>query len=215
MLSADRRAFARRFLPGLGLLLIVYLGLTAFRDFRDNYGVELFAELGYSEEPALFSRTELPVALLVLLLLGGSSAVRERGRGLWTIFLLMIAGLVLLGAATLALEERWLDGQLWMICMGLGGYLAYVPFSSFLFDRIMAATRFAGTAVFAVNLADAVGYSGSLGMLLYKDVFAAESSRLGFFKTFSYGLSLGGGVLLLLAALYFASQSRHGSAAVA
>jgi hypothetical protein len=93
--------------------------------------------------------------------------------------------------------------------------LAYVPFSSFLFDRIMAATRFAGTAVFAVNLADAVGYSGSLGMLLYKDVFAADSSRLGFFKTFSYGLSLGGGVLLLLAALYFAGQSRHGRAAAA
>jgi uncharacterized protein DUF5690 len=213
MLAADRRAFARRFLPGLGLLLIVYLGLTAFRDFRDNYGVELFAELGYSEEPALFSRTELPVALLVLLLLGGSSAVRERGRGLWTVFLLMTAGLGLLGAATLALEERWMDGQIWMICMGLGGYLAYVPFSSFLFDRIMAATRFAGTAVFAVNLADAVGYSGSLGMLLYKDVFAAESSRLGFFKTFTYGLSLGGAVLLSLAAVYFARQSQSSAAA--
>jgi hypothetical protein len=50
-------------------------------------------------------------------------------------------------------------------------------------------------------------------MLLYKDVFAAESSRLVFFKTFTYGLSLGGAVLLSLAAVYFARQSRSSAAA--
>jgi uncharacterized protein DUF5690 len=211
----ERRVFARHFLPGLALLGVVYLGLTAFRDFRDNYGVELFTELGYVHEPALFSRTELPVALLVLLLLGSLSLVRERLLGLWAVFGMMAAGLALVGAATLALDRHWLSGQSWMVCVGLGAYLAYVPFSSFLFDRIMAATRFAGTAVFAVNLADAVGYSGSVGMLLYKDLLAADVSRLSFFKTFSYALSLGGCVLLTLAASYFASQSRHRQPAAA
>jgi hypothetical protein len=215
MRALERRAFARQFLPGLILLGLVYLGLTAFRDFRDNYGIELFAELGYVNQPALFSRTELPVALCVLLLLGTLSAVRQRLLGLWAVFGMMIAGLALVGVATLALDRQWLQGQSWMVCVGLGGYLAYVPFSSFLFDRIMAATRFAGTAVFAVNLADAVGYSGSVGMLLYKDLLAADLSRLSFFKTFSYALSLGGCVLLLLAATYFSSQSRRGPAVLA
>ncbi len=213
MNAADRRAFSRRFFPGLSLLVCVYLGLTAFRDFRDNYGVELFEELGYAQQPALFSRTELPVALLVLVLLGSLSGVRERRRGLLAIFGMMTAGLVLIGTATAALDARWLSGQAWMICVGLGGYLAYVPFSSFLFDRIMAATRFAGTAVFAVNVADAVGYCGSVGMQLYKDVFAAETSRLTFFKTFSYWLSAAGCFLLLLAAAYFWKQSRDGASA--
>src|SRR6185436_1701235 len=37
MTARARRDFATRFLPGLVLLLLVYLGLTAFRDFRDNY----------------------------------------------------------------------------------------------------------------------------------------------------------------------------------
>src|SRR5262245_10119745 len=37
MNAEARRDFATRFLPGLVLLLLVYLGLTAFRDFRDNY----------------------------------------------------------------------------------------------------------------------------------------------------------------------------------
>lgn len=208
MRALDRREFARRFFPGLTLLLVVYLGLTAFRDFRDNYGVELFTELGYAEQPALFTRTELPVAGIVLVLMSSLTVVRERTRGLIAVFLVMISGLALVGAATLGLEYRWLTGQQWMICVGLGGYLAYVPFSSFLFERIMAATRFAGTAVFAVNLADAVGYSGSVGMQLYKDIAAAEMTRLSFFKTFSYGLSAGGCLLLIFAAAYFAKHAR-------
>jgi Family of unknown function (DUF5690) len=209
MRAAERRAFARRFLPGLVLLVTVYLGLTAFRDYRDNYGVELFEELGYGREPGLFSRTELPVAILVLILLGGSSGVRDRLRGMLTIFGVMTAGLCSIGLSTLALRVGWLNGQAWMICVGLGGYLAYVPFSSFLFDRIMAATRFAGTAVFAVNLADAVGYSGSVGMLLFKDLVAHDTSRLAFFTACSYGLSIGGSVGLGLAALYFWQQARR------
>lgn len=208
MRALDRAAFAARFFPGLTFLLVVYLGLTAFRDFRDNYGVELFAELGYADQAALFTRTELPVAVIVLVLMSSLTVVRERTRGLLAVFVIMISGLVLVGAATLALEYGWLTGQQWMGCVGLGVYLAYVPFSSFLFERIMAATRFAGTAVFAVNVADAVGYSGSVGMQLYKDIAAAEMTRLSFFKAFSYGLSAGGGLLLIFAAAYFAKQSR-------
>jgi hypothetical protein len=213
MHAGERRAFASRFLPGLVLLVSVYLVLTAFRDYRDNYGVELFEALGYAREPALFSRTELPVAALVLLLLGASSGVRGRIRGLLMVFGVMTAGLASIGVATLALEAGWIDGQTWMIGVGLGGYLAYVPFSSFLFDRIMASTRFAGTAVFAVNLADAVGYSGSVGMLLFKDLVARDTSRLLFFTRCSYLLSIFGCAGLLLAAAYFWRQAQRAEAA--
>jgi hypothetical protein len=208
MNAAARREFAGRFWPGLACLLLVYLGLTALRDFRDNYGVELFDELGYRHAPALFSRTELPIAIAVLLIMSSSSAVRGRERGLYAVFAVMMLGLALLGGATFALDQRWLSGQSWMICVGLGAYLAYVPFSSFLFDRLMAATRFAGTAVFAVNIADAVGYSGSVGMQLYKDWAASSASRLAYFKWFSYGSSIAGCSLLILAAAYFARRAR-------
>ena len=158
--AGDRAAFTQQFLLGLGLLLLVYLGLTAFRDFRDNFGVELFLELGYANQPAIFSSTELPVALLVLLVLSGLVVFRERIAGLCAVFVVMLGGLVLVGLATLGLDLGWLSGQAWMVSIGLGAYMAYVPFSSFLFDRIMAATRFAGTAVFAVNVLDAAGYTG-------------------------------------------------------
>lgn len=214
MLAVERRAFARRFLPGLSLLLLTYLSLTAFRDFRDNYGVELFMGLGYAEQAALFSRTELPVALLVLVIMSSLSVFRDRIHGLNAMFGVMALGLATVGVATFALDRAWLDGQAWMICIGFGGYLAYVPFSSFLFDRLMAATRFAGTAVFAVNLADAVGYTGSLGMLLYKDLLAQGSTHLSFFKSFTYGMSCAGLLLLSASAGYFHRASRRAVAAV-
>ena len=93
--------------------------------------------------------------------------------------------------------------------MKAGAYLAYVPFSSFLFDRIMAATRFAGTAVFAVNLADAVGYTGSVAMQLFKDLGHGEMSRLQFFRGVSYLLGVGGAAILGLALFYFVRQAQQ------
>jgi len=176
--------------------------------------VELFIELGYSNEPALFTSTELPVAALVLMLLAASNVVRGRMSRLLAVFAVMTSGLALIGAATLAHGRGWMTGQSWMMCLGLGAYLAYVPFSSFLFDRIMAATRFAGTAVFAVNLADAVGYSGSVGLLLVEDLWAPGMSRLAFFETWSYVLSLSGCAGLGLATAYFWRSARAKARAV-
>jgi hypothetical protein len=59
MNAADRRAFVRRFLPGLLLLVIVYLFLTSYRDFRDNYAAEIWADLGRDQQAAVFTLTEI------------------------------------------------------------------------------------------------------------------------------------------------------------
>jgi hypothetical protein len=191
--AAERAAFTQQFL--FGLVLVV-----------------LFQELGYTAEPALFSTTELPVALLVLAVLSSLVMFHRRVAGLVAVFAVMLSGLVLIGVATWGLDRGLVSGQVWMICGGLGAYLAYVPFSSFLFDRIMAATRFAGTAVFAVNVLDAAGYTGSVAMQLYKDLVAGGSTRLAFFKTVSYTLSVGGALLLFVAAVYFVGRARASEA---
>jgi hypothetical protein len=203
-----------RFMPGLLLLLLVYLRRTAFRDFRDNYGVEIFAGLGYSSQPALFTATEVPVAVLVLVTLAALGLPKDPVKGLAALFALMLAGLLLLAAATFLLEHALLSGAAWMILIGFGAYLAYVPFSSFLFDRVTVATRFAGTAVFAINLADATGYTGSVALQLYKDVFAGGMSHLGFFITVTYALAAFGSAGLALSAWYFLRAARAPSLGV-
>ncbi len=203
----QRRDFLQRYLGGMVLLLATYFLLTALRDYRDNYGAELIRELGYGARAAAFSRTEVPVALLVLLAMASLGAFQRRLSGLVAVFTLMGLGMVLVGVATLGLDLHWYGGETWMILIGLGAYLAYVPFSSFLFDRIMAATRHAGTAVFAINLADAVGYTGSVLLQTYKDLFATDTTRLAFFRGFSYALSVGSCVALTAAGAYFYRKS--------
>ena len=41
MTKTQRRAFVRRYWPALVVLVIVYLLLTSYRDFRDNYAAEI------------------------------------------------------------------------------------------------------------------------------------------------------------------------------
>jgi hypothetical protein len=207
MTRDDRLAFARRFLPGLVLLCSFYLVLTAYRDFRDSFQADLFVEMGVTDAAA-FSRTERPIAFGVLVLLGGAFLVKGARRGLATVCLLMVAGMMILGVSTVLYGKAAIDGETWMMLGGFGAYLAYVPFGSVLFDRVIAATRFAGTAVFAIYLADTLGYSGSVGVMIYHDIFAAEASRLEFFRHFSLWLGFGGLPLLLAASVYFLGRAK-------
>ncbi len=212
--GGSRRAFLRHFLPGMVMLLVAYLFLTAYRDFRDNYMVEIFQELGFGGKPAILTTTELPVVFGVLAALGALYFVRDNRLGLIGAYVIMIAGLILMSGSTLLLDAGKMRGDLWMVCVGLGAYLAYVPFGSVLFDRLIAVTRVAGTAVFAIYVADAVGYTGSVGVQLYKDLIDTEATRLDFFRRFTYAMSLLGLVLLIASCVFFmAKAKRRGQAA--
>jgi hypothetical protein len=192
-----RVSFLRRFLPSIVLLLVAYFFITAYRDYRDNYGVEIFRQLGYGETPAIFTRTEVPVAFGVMLVLAALNLVRDNRWGLVGAYAVIVSGLALMGASTLLLDAEAVRGDVWMILVGLGVYLAFVPFGSVLFDRLIASTRAVGTAVFAIYLADAVGYTGSIGIQLYKDLARGGATRLDFFRDLTYFLSVLGAVLVI------------------
>lgn len=215
MTGADRWAFVRRFLPGLVMLFATYFLLTAYRDYRDNYQIEVLKELGYGDRLGIFTKTEMPVAFGVMLTLAALNAIKNNRRGLLGALSIMGFGAALLGGATIALDAGIISGMAWMILIGLGAYLCYVPFGSVLFDRLMASTGFVGTAVFAIYLADALGYTGSIAVQLYKDLGAGQMSRLGFLKDLTYVMSALGVVLLAASSVYFARVSRVRAAGLA
>jgi hypothetical protein len=206
---ARRYAFVTQFFPGLLLLLIVYFFLTAYRDFRDNFQVELFRDLNVREQDALFTRSEALVAFGAMAALAALNFIKTNLLGLLGAYVIMAAGLILMGVGTLLLDSGLLDGFWWMVAMGLALYLAYVPYNSVLFDRLLAATRFAGTAVFAIYVADAIGYSGSVAVQLFKDLAQGQSSRLAFFRGFTYFLSVLGSLLLVSSCVYFVRKQRR------
>lgn len=187
---AMRRAFLRDHAATLAPLFVVYVAATAYRDFRDNYGVELLDELGLGDDAGIFTRTEVPIALVVLLALALLNVVRDHRRGLLTTYAMMAFGAATVGLCTWLRARGILGGLEWMIAVGLGSYLIYVPYNTVLFERVVAATGTVGNAAFAIQLADALGYTGSVAVQLVKDLGASDATRLGFFDTF--GLALAG-----------------------
>jgi hypothetical protein len=203
MHAADRKAFLLRFGTGFGALVAVYMLLTAYRDYRDNFGVELFAELGVGDAAGIFTRTETPIAFAVLCVLALLSLVRDHRHALAVTLGLVAVGTALPAVASLLRLQGVLSGTGWMIGTGLGCYLAYVPFNSVLFERLMAYTRARGNAVFAIYVCDAGGYAGTLGLLVAGDHLAGPGARLAFFDRWGYVLALVSLALLVHATVFF------------
>ena len=83
---------------------IVYFFLTAYRDFRDNYAAEIWADLGRGDQAAVFTLTELPIALSVMVVLGLLYLVKDNRRGLLLTYVIMGRGALLVGVGTLLFD---------------------------------------------------------------------------------------------------------------
>jgi hypothetical protein len=110
MNAASRLAFFKALLLGLVLLLVARLLTTAFRDYRDNYGIELFGALGYHGDTTLFTRSEIPVALGVMASLALLNLIRSNRAGVVGAHVLMMIGLGLMALSTLLLDAGYLGG---------------------------------------------------------------------------------------------------------
>ena len=137
----------------------------------------------------------------------GLTFVKENRRALAIIYIVIFIGLALVGAATALRLRGHLGGFAWMLLIGLGSYLAYVPFGAILFDRLVAALRFSGTSVFAIYLADSIAYLGVIAVQLDHDFFFPTVSRLDFLTACSTRLPLAGLPLLALSWWSFSRES--------
>ncbi|REJ70357.1 MAG: hypothetical protein DWQ31_01460 [Planctomycetota bacterium] len=208
--ATHRFAFVRHFLLGMIALIAFYFFLTAYRDFRDNYMPEVLTELGLADKEGIFSLIEWPIGFSILLVMAALSLFRNNRYGLLAVFVVMISGMILMGLSTLMLDAQMIDGFWWMVLIGFGAYLAYVPFGSVLFDRMLASTHVVGTAVFAIYLTDATGYTGSVIVQLYKDLYQSTSTRFEFLHAFTYFVAVLGVICLVGSCVYFLQHGhRH------
>jgi hypothetical protein len=200
-----RGQFLLTYLPGIVPLIVAYVFLTIFREYRDNYMVDILDQLGYgyAANQGIMTRIELGVGLGVLAIMSLLFLVKDNRRALLAVFVVIATGFALIGIATFLHAAGMVDGFWWMTLIGLGGYMAYVPYNSVLFERVMASTHFAGTAVFAIYVADSAGYTGNIITQLAKDWFAADTSRMRFLEMFSYVLAAVGAVTVCTAGAYF------------
>lgn len=206
--AASRRAFFAAYAPGLVALVGLYVLLTAYRDFRDNFAREIWDALGFAGAPEILTTAELPVALGALVAVAAIVFVKDNRQALLMLHGLMLAGAVLIGASTLAFDAGLISPAAWMVSVGLGLYVGYVPFNSVLFDRLIAAVGSVATAGFLIYVADAFGYLGSVALLLTKSFAKPELSWLEFFRGMSYVTAAVTAVLYVVSAVYFARRTR-------
>lgn len=200
-----RRQFLLQYLPGLVLLVAAYAVLTAFRDYRDAYLVNVLKQLGYkqAEFKAGITQMEFGVALGVLATMCLLCIIKNNQRALLAALSVITIGFFMIGIATVLHTTGQISGYWWAALIGLGGYMAYVPYNSVLFDRLMASTGFVGTAVFAIYVADSAGYTCSIGVQVGKDLLAPHTSRMHFLQILSAVVSIVGTLSAIGAGCYF------------
>lgn len=206
MTTGERKRFFLELAPGITALIICYFFVTAYRDFRDNFAVELWTSLGYGGIPKMFTLSELPIAVIILAMLGGTMLIRNNRKAFLFYHILILAGCFLVAGSTWLFETHALRGEIWMVLVGTGLYLAYVPFNAILFDRLIAAFRHVATAGFLIYMADAFGYLGSITILLYKNFQSARTSWMEFFIPLSYTVALIGILSTGIAYFYFSKK---------
>ena len=213
MSKADRQTMFKRLAPGILGFSFILLLATAFRDIRDNFAAELWAQLGYASSASVFSTTEMIISAVVLVFLVVFVFFKNNVRALQLIQFSMVFGASILVGSTFLYEQTLISPFLWMTLSGLGLYITYVPMGSIIFERISAIFDFNSNAGFLIYIADAISYLGSVMVLLVKELFYPELSFFNFFTTIAYVVGVSILILLTFTFYYFNIKTKniHGS----
>lgn len=198
MYGKERKDFIRANGVGYFGLVGIYVLLTIVRDFRDNFMVEFWAEQGYSGSPQIVTLTEIPVAIIVLAIAAAGVLIRNNNKAFNTGMWLTAAGAVIIIVFTLLFNQGFISPVIWMVTTGIGIYLPYILFHCLVFERLVALLSFKGNVGFLFYLADALGYLGTVVVLLLKEVIGLKQTWGHFF----IWLNLESAALLLLLSLF-------------
>ena len=199
----ERITFFRQFKLGLIAFIVIYILLTFFRDIRDNFAADIWIELGYGNNASIFTTTELPIAFCVLILVASMIYVKNNKLAFQYSQIIILAGFIICGISTLLFSMQFLSGYYWIVLVGLGLYMGYIPFNSILFDRMIAAFKLKGNVGYFMYLVDSFGYLASVFIIVFKGTMGVGISWTLFYKNGVLLLSVIGSFISILTILYF------------
>ncbi len=208
MNADDRKKFIQHFLPGIIAAVFIYAFATIFRDIRDNFSADMWKEMGYLNQPAIFSKTETPITLIILVLIGSMVLIKNSFKAFMLAHVFIGLGFVVAGLSTWLFSQGLIAPIWWMTMVGLGLYMVYIPFNSVFFERMIAAFRFTGNAGFLIYVADSFGYLGSVSVLLSKEIFKVQLNWVHFFSNSVMGLSVAGVIITSYSMYYFYQKQK-------
>ncbi len=185
MSRQERKNFFSTFRYGLVVLIILYVFLTMFRDIRDNFAADIWRELGFGNEPSVFTATEIPITIIVLILIGTMILIRNNHKAFVITHIIIVAGFLMAGLSSFLFINHFISPFLWMTLVGLGLYMGYIPFNCILFERLIATFKVGGNVGFLMYISDSFGYLGSVAVIISKTIF---SNKLPWATVYSHGV---------------------------
>jgi len=208
MSREDRKKVIKTFFFPIVILILFYVCLTALRDFRDNFSREIWDAVGFEGNASIYTLSEIPIAVLVLILIGLFGFLKDNYKAFISYHMLLIIGVLFIGISTFLFQLEAVSAPFWMISIGFGLYICYVPFNCIFFDRMIATFRINGNAGYLIYLSDAFGYLGSMGVLLYKNFWQSNLSWLKFMVNSCYVIAVLGLVISVVSLLFFKNKYR-------
>lgn len=200
MTGPQRRAFVAAYWPGLALLVAVYMALTVVRTIRDDFGVEIWADLGVREEPSIYATSETVVALVVVAFNALAIFIAHNVAAIRATTALMCGSFLLVGGSATMQAAGLATPFGFMVACGVGMYIPYVAFHTTIFERLIAASGKACNLGFLMYLADALGYLAYAVALAFAARFG--NPDLAVFR-WALWIAAGFSILALLAALLY------------
>lgn len=204
----ERKALIQRFFVPIVCIIFLYISLTVLRDFRDNFNREIWDGLNFTFDSSIFTLTEIPIAVMVLVILSFMVKVKNNKKAFAYYHYILFAGILTVGLSTYLFQQGSLSPFLWMTVSGFGMYICYIPFNGIYFDRMIAAFEIKGNVGFLIYIVDSFGYLGSVLILLYKNFGSAQTSWLNFYINLNYIITIAVFVLSVIAFLAFRKKSK-------
>lgn len=203
MNSDARKRFFKKFGVGMLAITIAYLFLTIMRDIRDNFMSNIWNELGYGSDYSIFTVTESRTSVIVLVMMSFLVMVRRNFQAFRVIHLLIAAGLLVAGFSSALYMSGYMSGVIWMQMVGLGLYMAYIPFTCIFFERLIAAFKIKGNVGFLIYFADAFGYLATTIILCSKALLNIDVNWSKMYSELTIVASIIGLIAVILSINYF------------
>ncbi len=203
MTGTDKRNVFRQYGLGIIAFIILYTFLATLRDFRDNFAVEIWNEVDPGWNKNVFTQTEAIISVIVILVIGSLSSIKDNLKGFWSVISIITIGFAISAIATVLFQMNRLSPFWWMMLIGAGLFLAYMPMQIALFERMIAYFRIKANAGFFVYMCDSIGYLGSVVLMLYKEFFMKDLDWSMVLIRFTYLQSVLAGILLLIITVFF------------
>lgn len=206
--TIERKKIIKQFFVPMLCITFLYVSLTILRDFRDNFNREIWDNLHIKFDSSVFTLTEVPIAIMVLLILSFMVKVKNNKKAFAYYHYILFGGILTVGFSTYLFENSLLSPFPWMVLSGFGMYLCYIPFNGIYFDRMIAAFNIKGNVGFLIYFVDSFGYLGSVLILLYKNFGSSQTSWLNFYIKLNYIIVVVTLISSLIAFITFRRKSR-------